>query len=525
MGLVESVMKRISSWNGIFLSPAGRLTLISSVLSNLSIFFLSAFKIPVSVTKKINALLSQFWWAGSKSVFREKIMGPLGFENHTWLCSKKSFSWGARSITHGLKLIKEHIGWKPGIDYNLNVWDKNWVNGRTPEPKDCLLEEGFIFLKDLRVKDICINNGGSGIYTVKSGYGILFRDYFNEHGSRKDKAWIHANWKLFCRKKLWNLPGPQTWKILLWKIIASSLPIGSEFVKRDMTWASSCALCNNAGDSVETLDHLFRDCTLSSRIWAGSGLGITVSHLPTIDVRDWIVNWILYLSKLEDGVNLVLHFLVILVSLWTLRNDIRFRGQTFNPGVFFSKTRQLFNEVLQANNKFNNDPLHPPGFETGVPVSSSDDDIDFQLLRAGRPIYCIGSSSSCAMVRIYVDASWKNSCLAGYGWVAIGPDGETRYEGFLRGWAESPLQAEALGLKEAISWARQVGVLHIEVSSNCLSLLTQWMGKQAKHHHIRNILQDTTLLSSVFHCLCFSYVRKDCNYRAHALAQQAMSLH
>ncbi|XP_074278244.1 uncharacterized protein LOC141601837 [Silene latifolia] len=439
MGLVESVIKRISSWNGIFLSPAGRLTLISSVLSNLSIFFLSAFKIPVSVTKKINALLSQFWWAGSKtgkclhwcsrnftslpkcegglgirnvaclnqalltkhvwrlvsnetslfcSVFREKIMGPLGLENHSWICSKNSFSWGARSIAHGLKLIKEHIGWKPGIDSNLNVWDRKWVNGRTPEPKDCLLEEGFIFLKDLHVKDICINNGGwnedlinllfaeesvnhilaiplhssqprdeiflpftsSGIYTVKSGYGILFRDYFNEHGSRKDKARLHANWKLFCGKKLWNLPGPQTWKILLWKIFASSLPIGSEFVKRDMTWASSCALCNNA-------------------------------------------------------------------------------------------------------------------------------------------------------------------------------DGETRYEGFLRGRAESPLQAEALGLKEAISWARQAGVLHIEVSSDCLSLLTQWMGKQAKHHHIRNILQDITLLSSVFHCLCFSYVRRDCNFRAHALAQQAMSLH
>ncbi|XP_074290815.1 uncharacterized protein LOC141617518 [Silene latifolia] len=544
MGLVESVMKRISSWNGIFLSPAGRLTLISSVLSNLSIFFLSAFKIPVSVTKKINALLSQFWWAGSKTV-------------------KNLFSWGARSITHGLKLIKEHIGWKPGIDSNLNVWDKKWVNGRTPEPKDCLLEEGFIFLKDLRVKDICINNGGwnedlinllfaeesvkhilaiplhssqprdeifwpftsSGIYTVKSGYGILFRDYFNEHGSRKDKARIHANWKLFCRKKLWNLPGPQTWKILLWKIIASSLPIGSEFVKRDMTWASSCALCNNASDSVETLDHLFRDCPLSSRIWAGSGLGITVSHLPNIDVRDWIVNWILYLSKLEDGLNLVLHFLVILVSLWTLWNDIRFRGHTFNPGVFYAKTRQLFKEVLQANDKINNDPLHPPGFETGVPVPSSDDDIDYQLLRAGRPFYCIGSSSSCAMVRIYVDASWKNSCLAGFGWIAFGPDGEISYEGFLRGRAESPLQAEVLGLKEAMSWARQAGVLHIEISSDCLSLLTQWMGKQTKHHHIRNILQDITLLSSAFHCLCFSYVRRDCNFRAHALAQQAMGLH
>ncbi|XP_074277084.1 uncharacterized protein LOC141600738 [Silene latifolia] len=45
-GLVDILMKRISSWNGIFLSPAGRLTLISSALSNLFNYFLSVFKIP-----------------------------------------------------------------------------------------------------------------------------------------------------------------------------------------------------------------------------------------------------------------------------------------------------------------------------------------------------------------------------------------------------------------------------------------------------------------------------------------------
>ncbi|XP_074313562.1 uncharacterized protein LOC141648743 [Silene latifolia] len=376
-------------------------------------------------------------------------------------------------------LIKEHIGWKPGIDSNLNVWDKKWVNGRTPEPKDCLLEEGFIFLKDLRVKDICINNGGwnedlinllfaeesvnhilaiplhssqprdeifwpftsSGIYTVKSGYMVFF------------SAIISMNMDLE-RTKLGSMQ------------IGSSSAGRNYGICRDLRHGKSFSEIFLlvpyrlvVSDSVETLDHLFRDCPLSSRIWAGSGLGITVCHAPIIDVRDWIVNWILYLSKLEDGLNLVLHFLVTLVSLWTLRNDIRFRGQIFNPGVFYSKTRQLFKEVLQATDKINNDPLHPPGFETGVSVSSSEDDIDYQMLRAGRPFYY----------------------------------GETRYEGFLRGRAESPLQAEALGLKEAISWARQAGVLHIEVSSDCLSLLT--------------------------------YVRRDCNFRAHALAQQAMSLH
>ena len=49
------------------LSPAGRLTLISSILSNLSIYYLSVFKIPVSVSKRLQSLLTHFWWAGTRN--------------------------------------------------------------------------------------------------------------------------------------------------------------------------------------------------------------------------------------------------------------------------------------------------------------------------------------------------------------------------------------------------------------------------------------------------------------------------
>ncbi|XP_074301449.1 uncharacterized protein LOC141632838 [Silene latifolia] len=361
-----------------------------------------------------------------------QIMGTLGTENQRWLYSKKSLFWGTRSIIHGLKFIREHISWKPVLDSNLNVWEKKWVNGRTQEPKDCLLDASFIFLKDIRVKDICFNNGGwnerlvnllfaeesvnpilaiplhesqaqdeifwpftnSGKYTVKSGYGIIFNEFFNEHGSRKDKERVHTNWRLFCKKKLWHLQGPQTWKILLWKIITGSLPVGSEFINRDMTWASSCVLCGNGGDTVETLDHLFRDCAISSRIWAGSVLGVNVDQSPTIDVRDWIVNWILYLIKLDDGVTLA---------------------------------RQLVEDVLQFRGKVNNDLLHPPGFEGSDQGNTSDKDVDLQMLRAGRPFYSIGNFSSCSLVKIYVDASWKDSRLAGFGWIVFESEGAISY--------------------------------------------------------------------------------------------------
>ncbi|XP_074313543.1 uncharacterized protein LOC141648721 [Silene latifolia] len=64
--IIDKFRKRLSSWNCILLSLVGRLALISSVLSSLSVYFLSVFKILVSVTKRLDAILSHFWWAGHK---------------------------------------------------------------------------------------------------------------------------------------------------------------------------------------------------------------------------------------------------------------------------------------------------------------------------------------------------------------------------------------------------------------------------------------------------------------------------
>ncbi|XP_074314437.1 uncharacterized protein LOC141649651 [Silene latifolia] len=245
---------------------AGRLTLISSVLSNLSNYFLSVFKIPVSVARKINSILSQFWWAGCKlgkkvhwcsknflsmpkckgglgirnveclnkallakhgwrlisgdksyfgKVFRKKIFGKDEFKEGVYPISRNSASWRERSIKYGLELIMEKIGWKPGVESNLNIWNENWVNGLRPEPMDCILEPRFIHMGDLRIKDLLSPDGNWNAplinllfkddwakqilatpvcrsrtkdevfwpltddesYTVKSGYGIVFEEY------------------------------------------------------------------------------------------------------------------------------------------------------------------------------------------------------------------------------------------------------------------------------------------------------------------------------------------------------------
>ncbi|XP_074318610.1 uncharacterized protein LOC141655428 [Silene latifolia] len=83
----------------------------------------------------------------------------------------------------------------------------------------------------------------------------------------------------------------------------------------------------------------------------------------------------------------------------------------------------------------------------------------------------VGRFGSCRMMRVKVDSSWENSYAATFGWVAFGGSGDLFFEGSVKGRAESPLQAKALGVKEVLQWACGRGILHLEVSSDCLQLL------------------------------------------------------
>ncbi|XP_074293061.1 uncharacterized protein LOC141619965 [Silene latifolia] len=375
--LIDHVTRRISSWNGIFLSPAGRLTLISSVLSNLSNYFISVFKVPVSVAKKINSILAQFWWTRCKMghnihwcsknfLSLPKSAGGLGIRNvkflnqallakHGWrivsgetslfcrIFIQKLFgtqviqqgmtpirgsgcSWGIRSILHGLAIVMENMGWNPGIESKLNIWTARWVGGERPESRNELLTQSNGHLANLQVRNLFQSDGSwnkdfiegffmdewatrilvipqcevrrgdkvywslttPGTYTVKSGYDLIFAEYMVKAGTIKDNSRLNDRGRHICRKMLWKLHVSQMWKILIWKIITNVLPTGHEFSKRNIEVDPFCGMCRGDQRTMETPEHLFRDCGFLSRLWAGSVLGIRVEGAGGIPISDWI---------------------------------------------------------------------------------------------------------------------------------------------------------------------------------------------------------------------------------------------
>jgi hypothetical protein len=58
----ERIEKKLSSWKGKYFSVGGRLVLINSVLTSLTMFMLSFFEVPKGVLEKIDYFRSRFFW-------------------------------------------------------------------------------------------------------------------------------------------------------------------------------------------------------------------------------------------------------------------------------------------------------------------------------------------------------------------------------------------------------------------------------------------------------------------------------
>jgi len=62
--VVDSIVSRLSSWNHRFLSFGRRLVLLKSVMSSLSVHFLSSFKAPRGIISSIESIFNFFFFGG-----------------------------------------------------------------------------------------------------------------------------------------------------------------------------------------------------------------------------------------------------------------------------------------------------------------------------------------------------------------------------------------------------------------------------------------------------------------------------
>jgi len=164
--VIDKLETRLSTWRGRFLSMAGRICIIKSVLTAVPLYYLYIFRAPESVCKNINSIQRRFlwgWgkekkpisWVSWKNVCKSKQEGGLGILdvrdfNHA-LLAKWKWRW----------LSDEKGRWK-------DILESKYGEGSEGSQSSLRLQSWW--WRNLR--KVCMQGGGQGWFQAEMSWRI-----------------------------------------------------------------------------------------------------------------------------------------------------------------------------------------------------------------------------------------------------------------------------------------------------------------------------------------------------------------
>ena len=178
--ILDRIRQKSHSWTTKFLSGAGKQVMLKSVLSAMPCHAMSCFKLPLSLCKQIQSILTRFWWDANPEKKKmcwvawdttalPKYAGGLGFRDietfndallakigwrlikephsllgrvllgkYAWNSSfmdcpvPASASHGWRSVLAGRNILKQGLSWAVGNGEQISVWNAPWLSFKTP---------------------------------------------------------------------------------------------------------------------------------------------------------------------------------------------------------------------------------------------------------------------------------------------------------------------------------------------------------------------------------------------------------
>ncbi|KAL2226576.1 UNVERIFIED_CONTAM: putative mitochondrial protein [Sesamum indicum] len=406
--LLSKIDARIAGWEGMSLSYAGRVQIIKSVLSALSIYWASAFILAKSIIKEVEKRLRRFLWKGTSMTGYAKVawkdvckpigQGGLGIRdidalnqalmtkklcdvircdrtsiwvewlqlgrlhnNSIWTVDEKGGSWGWRKLLRLRSLIKPMVECRIGDGRNFFLWKDPWHHlgpliSRFPRGPSLLgLDES--------TKLNTVIDEGQWHWPLITDLECLQIIYTlpQIHGGEDRIIWrfpdgqptAQALYRLICP------PGPKVgWTSLLsgslkiprhcfilWMAFQEKLPTTD---KPWLTHIGGCILCDE--ETTETHNHLFFRCRYSRRCL------IAIRKIIRFDWpnRTWAmdVEWAVKKWRGKHIINAAYRALLgsLVYHLWRERNSRRFQQSEHPPNVLAS---HIIDDVRQRTLSLN----------------------------------------------------------------------------------------------------------------------------------------------------------------------------
>uniref|UniRef100_A0A803QJ80 Reverse transcriptase domain-containing protein n=1 Tax=Cannabis sativa TaxID=3483 RepID=A0A803QJ80_CANSA len=567
--LKEKIRKRIQSWDGRLLSRAGKEILIKTVVQALPTYAMSVFLIPLDICKDIERMMSMFWWNSKSSkkrgiswmawdrMARSKFGGGMGFrrlhefniamlgkqgwkflqEDHSLvfrvfkaryfpndtfmtatLGNNPSFVW--RSILEAQNLLKTGCCWSIGSGSLVKVVSQPWlpdranpyITSRHPGLADATVDQLMVpgeqvwdkeILEDMfEPRDINLILSiplsdrsfpdrwywapeSTGRYSVKSAYTLQLELAGLNLEDSNSGFW----------RKLWNLKIPPKCKNLLWRALVNCLPTNTMLATKRVHIDTTCPLCRNAP---ETVVHVFVDCAFAKNCWSFLNEG----HIPGAngDFLKWMID------IFDNFSNRVIRIVSIICwQIWKVRNEL----------VWNKATPAAFNVVIAAVNLFD---LWNSAHTDNHSDTLNADGANRVSEHWTKPMQ--------NRIKINTDAAiFDSTSEFGFSFVARDSAGALveAHVCCVNGLVRAEL-AEAIGVKEALSWLKKHPQIQADVETDCVNVVKAIHSSVEMFSAYGNVIHDCRHLLASLRNVSICYVKRSANVVAHWLARASCYL-
>ncbi|KAK0586448.1 hypothetical protein LWI29_007016 [Acer saccharum] len=428
-----------------------------------------------------------------------------------------SSTW--RGLLYGAKLISNGIQWRVGNGLKIFFWSDVWLPslGKLQNFALGTLSEDQIKEK---VSDYLINNewnlqklasvlpgsvvnrifcihiasnsssedsviwslSKNGNFSVSSAYGSHFK-------MEDDDLW---KWSF-----IWNLKLPPRVTFFLWILLHGKLLTNRHRAARGI---AVDLICDSCRVSEEDMDHVFRKCSVSCKIWEDICNDITKNSSYTMEWNSWLWDNLKSNTLLLGCIPGHLLFAVTLWFIWKWRCEKIFIPKFSLPDCPGMIILKFVKDWLDAN-------------------LSGDSSI------VKKNCFIAWSPPPLGWVKLNTDGSWRPE----FGSISAGGVIRNNEKAWLVGFALNKgmgnvLEAELWGIFEGLKLAWRAGFRKVLVESDSQSAVLLLTNPTPTHHPLFNIVEDCKMLVEKNWSCSIQHVFRESNRVADALANLGHSL-
>ena len=323
--------------------------------------------------------------------------------------------------------------------------------------------------------------------TAKSAYAAIQFDNADNSTQIDTSLW----------KRVWSLKLPPKVKNFLWRSLAGCLPTKDNLLCKRVAVLSLCPVCNI---ETETVLHTLVTCQFAKRCWNHAEI--------VVDDRDCtnFSQWLSLVMEMHSSKNVQIACMLCW-EMWKNRNAVVWqqKGEEFDRVVVSAKL--TFNHWWSAQDKSFDNFL---GFMTQADGKE----------RWERPVE--------GALKVNTDAAiFSDSNKYSYSLVARDHKGElVEARSSCKQGNIDPVLAEAMGVREALSWVKNKGWYEAVVETDCLAVIQAIRCSSITLSYYGRVLEECKELLSQLkeRNIALNFVKRSANQVAHYLARHSSSI-